>query len=196
MALALQNGQIAQLAPERVREEADVTGLVEAYSALVYRVAVSVLRNAAEAEDVVQETFLRALEHKHKLAEVAEPKAWLVRVAWNLALDRKRRVKPEQMEDGVAAIARSPDLPADRQLAASIELGRVLSAIDKLPKNERAVLLLNAVEELSMAEIAAVVGRSESGVRALLFRARTHLDQRLKAQQPVRAGFGLGRRTR
>ncbi len=181
MALVLHNAGFAAMASAGVREEADVTALVASYSGLLYRVALSVVRSPAEAEDIVQETFLRAFEQRRKLAEVEEPKAWLVRVAWNLAMDRKRRVTPDQMEETAAAIVRSAELPADRVLAASVELGRVLTAVDKLPKDERSVLLLNAVEELSMAEIAAVMGRSESAVRALLFRARTHLQERMRA---------------
>ena len=196
MALVLQNADLAGLAVQPVREEADVTALVTSYSALLYRVALSVVRSPAEAEDIVQETFLRAVEECEKLAEVAEPKAWLVRVTWNLALDRKRRVTPEQMDETVIAIAVSAELPADRRLAASAELGRVLAAVDKLPKAERAVLLLSAVEELSMAEIAAVVGRSESGVRALLFRARVHLEERLGRETKNGTAVATQRRPR
>lgn len=196
MALALQNDHLASAVAMQAREEADVTGLVESYAALLYRVALSVVRSPAEAEDIVQETFLRAFEQRRKLAEVAEPKAWLVRVAWNLALDRTRRIRPGPLDETVAAMALSSELPADRTLAACAELGRVLAAMDKLPKDERAVLLLSAVEELSAAEIAAVIGRSESGVRALLFRARAHLEQRLARTNPASAVTDTQRRTR
>ena len=72
---------------------ARVTALVEEYSTTLYRVAYSVTRNAADAEDVVQETFLRVLRHRNKLAEVRDYRVWLVRIAWNLVLDRKRRAK-------------------------------------------------------------------------------------------------------
>ena len=72
---------------------ARVTALVEEYSTTLYRVAYSVTRNTADAEDVVQETFLRVLRHRSKLAEVRDYRVWLVRIAWNLVLDRKRRAK-------------------------------------------------------------------------------------------------------
>src|SRR5271156_2503542 len=72
---------------------AQVTALVEEYSTTLYRVAYSVTRNAAEAEDVVQETFLRVLRHRDKLAEVRDFRVWLVRITWNLVLDHKRRAK-------------------------------------------------------------------------------------------------------
>jgi RNA polymerase sigma factor (sigma-70 family) len=69
---------------------AQVTALVEEYSTTLYRVAYSVTRNAADAEDVVQETFLRVLRHRNKLAEVRDYRVWLVRIAWNLVLDGGR----------------------------------------------------------------------------------------------------------
>jgi RNA polymerase sigma-70 factor (ECF subfamily) len=67
---------------------ARVAELVEEYSSTLYRVAYSVTRNAADAEDVVQETFLRVLRHRNKLEEVRDYRVWLVRIAWNLVLDR------------------------------------------------------------------------------------------------------------
>src|ERR1017187_8543199 len=70
--------------------EHDLTALVRDYSGLLYRVALSVLRNPAEAEDVVQDAFLRVLQRRHSLA-VIDIRPWLVRIAWNLALDRVRR---------------------------------------------------------------------------------------------------------
>ncbi len=196
MALVLGDERLGWLAAGKAHAEVDVAALVEVHGALLYRVAFSIVRSPAEAEDIVQDTFLRALEQRKKLAEVAEPRAWLLRVAWNLALDRKRRITPRQMEEDAAAIVQSSEMPADQRLAAEAELARVLAAMDKLPKLERAVLLLSAVEELSMAEIAVVVGRSESGVRSLVFRARAHLEERLYAGRPKPGGISNQRRTR
>ena len=196
MALVLGDGRLGWLASQETREEVDVTALVELHGALLYRVAFSVVRSPAEAEDIVQETFLRAVEQRGKLADLEEPRAWLVRVAWNLALDRKRRIVPLQMAEEIAAAMVSPDLPADRRLTAAGELAYVLAATDKLPRLERAVLLLSAVEELSMTEIAVAIGRSESSVRSLLFRARTHLTQRLKNGKSLILAAEVQRRTR
>ncbi len=184
MALALGDGRLAWWAPERSREAVDVAALVEAHAALLYRVAFSVVRSPAEAEDIVQESFLRAVEQGGKLGEVKELRAWLVRVAWNLALDRKRRTQPAQMEDDAAELIASAELPADRRVIAAAELQRVLMVVDTLPKHERAVLLLSAVEELSAGEIAVVLGRSASSVRSLVFRARAHLEERLARSTP------------
>ncbi len=188
MALALGDGRLGWLAGERTRDEVDVTALVAPHAGLLYRVAFSVVRQQAEAEDIVQETFVRALEQREKLAQVHEVRAWLVRVTWNLALDRKRRITPAQWDDNAEALVASAELPADRQLIASSELRRVLTVLESLPPKERAVLLLGAVEELSVAEIAASLGRSESSVRSLTFRARAHLEERLKRQRVMKVG--------
>jgi RNA polymerase sigma-70 factor, ECF subfamily len=166
-------------AAERVEAEPDLTVLVHAYSGLLYRVALSVLRNAAEAEDVVQDTFVRVLQQR-RLSDVREMRPWLVRIAWNLAIDRKRRVPVEQMDEMFAAGMVSREVAADDALAEAGRMRAVLDAIERLPMKEREVLLLSAMEELSTAEIGAVMGKSESSVRSLLFRARGHLRERLK----------------
>jgi RNA polymerase sigma-70 factor (ECF subfamily) len=157
----------------------DLTPLVHDYSGLLYRVALSILRNPAEAEDVVQDTFVRVLQCQSELSSVVEIRPWLVRIAWNLALDRTRKIRPAQIDEVFAATLVSADLAADQALAEAARMQQVLSAMERLPKHEREALLLSAMDELSTAEIAAILGRSESSVRSLLFRARTHLRQRL-----------------
>src|ERR1035441_2397693 len=131
--------------------EPDLTALVRDYSGLLYRVALSVLRNPAEAEDVVQDAFLRVL-----------------------------RARPSQLDALFAAGLVSADLPADQALAEAGQIKQVLRAMERLPKKERQALLLSAMDELSTAEIGDILGRSESSVRSLLFRARAHLRQRLE----------------
>jgi RNA polymerase sigma-70 factor (ECF subfamily) len=165
---------------ERVIAEPDLTALVRDYSGLLYRVALSVLHNPAEAEDVVQDAFVRVLQRQHELAAILDLRPWLVRIAWNLALDRARRARPNQMDDIFAASLVAADLPADQALAEAGQIKQVLRAMERLPKQERQALLLSAMDELSTVEIGAVLGRSESSVRSLLFRARAHLRQRLE----------------
>jgi len=156
-----------------------VANLVREHSALLYRVALSIVRNPAEAEDVVQDVFLRVLQNQRQLSGIAEVRAWLIRIAWNLSLDRRRRIRPDQMEDEFAAALISATLPADQHLAEARRMSQVLTTIERLPEKERQTLLLTAFDELSTAEIASILGKSESGVRALLFRARTRLRERL-----------------
>ena len=163
-----------------VGSEIDLAALVESYSALLFRVVHSVLRNQAEAEDVVQDAFVRVLEHRRRLPEVREMRVWLVRIAWNLALDRRRRIRPEQFDEGFAEGLVSRELPADDALNEARRMKDVLREMERLPRAERDVLTLAAIEELGTAEMAEVLGRSESAVRALLFRARTRLRERLE----------------
>ena len=159
--------------------EIDLPALAEAYSSLLFRVAHSILRSRAEAEDVVQDAFVRVMEHRRSLPAVRDMRVYLVRIAWNLAIDRRRRIRPEQMDAVFAESLVARDMPADDALQEAQQMKAVLRALEKLPKGERYVLLLAALEELSTAEIARVMRRSESAVRALLFRARGRLRERL-----------------
>ncbi len=167
-------------AAERVEAIPDLTSLVRDYSPLLYRVALSLVRNPAEAEDVVQDVFVRVLQHRRELDAIVDLRPWLVRIAWRLALDRVRRVRTQQMDDLFAAGLVSASLPADRAMADAASIAQVLAAMERLPNKEREALLLSAMDELSTAEIGTVLGKSESSVRSLLFRARAHLRQRLE----------------
>jgi len=171
---------LALASMESARSEVDLAALVETYSSLLFRVAHSVLRSRTEAEDVVQDAFVRVLEHRRSLSEVRDMRVWLVRIAWNLALDRRRRIRPEQLDEVFAETLAANTVPADKALDEAQHIGHVLREMERLPKGERYVLLLSAIEELETAEMAEVLGRSESAVRALLFRARTRLRERLE----------------
>jgi RNA polymerase sigma-70 factor, ECF subfamily len=162
-----------------------ITALVAEYSTTLYRVAYSVMRNAAEAEDAVQEAFLRVLKHREKLSEIRDLRVWLVRITWNVVLDKKRRSKTRPENEDVADFARvlpSADRTADQILISSQEHSRILKAIDQLPSKERQALLLSAVDELATPEIAAVLGTTESSIRSRIFRARRELSELLAKQ--------------
>src|SRR5208337_2540021 len=156
-------------------EEATVAAMVTQYAGALYRVAYSVLRNPADAEDAVQEAFLRVLRHRDTLDEVRDRRVWLIRIVWNIVLDRKRRAKTRPETDDVAELARvlpSDGLTAEQIASAAQHHAHVLACIDQLPAKERQVLMLSAFEELSSVEIASVLGITESSVRSRLFRAR------------------------
>jgi RNA polymerase sigma-70 factor, ECF subfamily len=159
-----------------------LTALVDQYASALYRVAFSVLRNAADAEDAVQEAFLRVLRHRDSLGEVRDHRVWLIRIVWNIVLDRKRRVKTRPETDDVADLARvlpSNGLSAEEIAAAAQHHAHVLGCMDQLPAKEREVLLLSAFEELSSVEIATVLDITESSVRSRLFRARNLMAELL-----------------
>ena len=164
-----------------------ISALVEEYSATLYRVAYSVCRNSAEAEDAVQETFLRVLRHQDQLGEIRDLRVWLIRIAWNVVLDRKRRTKIRPETEDIADLAHilpASGLKADERVMAAQQHARVFTLIGQLPRKEREVLLLSAFEELSTPQIAAIVGTTDSSVRSRLFRARRLLASMLeKAEQ-------------
>ncbi len=156
-------------------EEAAIAGLVSQYAGTLYRVAYSVLRNAADAEDAVQEAFMRVLRHRETLSEVRDQRVWLIRIVWNVVLDRKRRMKTRPETDDVAELARvlpAGGLSAEERVAAAQHHAHVLGCVEQLPAKEREVLMLSAFEELNSVEIASVLSISESSVRSRLFRAR------------------------
>ena len=172
--MKIPNSAVAEQARSQAEESA-LAALVDQYAGTLYRVAFSVLRNPADAEDAVQETFLRVLRHRHSLDEVRDHRVWLIRIVWNIVLDRKRRAKTRPETDDVADLARvlpSTGLSAEQLTAAAQHHEHVLACVDKLPDKERQVLLLSAFEELNSVEIAAVLGITESSVRSRLFRAR------------------------
>ena len=169
--------------------DAAVAALVEQYATTLYRVAFSVLRNPSDAEDAVQEAFLRVLRHRDSLDEVRDQRVWLIRIVWNIVLDRKRRAKTRPETDDVEELARvlpANGLSAEERAAAAQHHASVLACVDRLPAKERQVLMLSAFEELSSVEISAVLGITESSVRSRLFRARNLMAELLQHPRSLR----------
>ena len=169
-------------------EEATLAALVSQYAGALYRVAYSVLRNPADAEDAVQEAFVRVLRHRDTLGEV-DQRVWLIRIVWNIVLDRKRRAKTRPETDDVAELARvlpCDGLSAEQIAAAAQHHAHVLACVEKLPVKERQVLMLSAFEELTSVEIAEVLSITESSVRSRLFRARNLMADLLNHSRSLR----------
>ncbi|MGA9304613.1 MAG: RNA polymerase sigma factor [Candidatus Sulfotelmatobacter sp.] len=165
--------------PDEVLEE-----LVRQHSRLVYRIAYAALRSHDDAEDATQETFLRVLRYRHKLATVEDPKTWLARIAWRVAVDRSRQRGRKQeiaLDDpgNSAEEVRSSDTPADRAMQSSQESAHLERLIAALPKKLREPLILSAVQEMSPREVAAMLGINEAAVRSRVFRARKILKEKL-----------------
>ena len=119
---------------------AELTALVNEYSGTLYRVAFSISRNTAEAEDMVQETFLRVLRHRDRLPEIRDARVWLIRITWNLVLDRKRRQKTRPENEDISELARvlpAKEMRADQAVIGAQRHARVLALIDELPAKER-----------------------------------------------------------
>lgn len=167
---------------ERSRDEV-LEALVRAHSRLVYRIAHAVLRRHHEAEDATQETFLRVVRYSSRLAEVEDPKTWLARIAWRVAVEFSRRNAGKQeipLEDPDKPMeVVSPVTSADQTIQGT-QVGAVLEKlIAVLPEKLRAPLILSAIEEMTPREIAATLDINEAAVRSRVFRARQILKEKL-----------------
>ena len=167
--------------------------LVARHSLMAFRIAYSILRNHHDAEDAVQECFLRALKYGKDLRRVRNPKTWLARIAWTAALDRRSaRAGVLQMEDAegpeLLEQARDHQRGLEEQLA-SREMGQFLEKmIATLPEDIRHPLVLSTVQELNAGEIAELLGIPESSVRTRLMRARKLLKEKLSVLLEAKHG--------
>jgi len=144
-----------------------------------------VLRNHHDAEDATQETFVRVLRYKKKLEGVRDPKTWLARIAWRVAVERSRK-RPEismsETEVANAVIELRSQLASAEESTLGKEMAELLaSLISALPGPLRDALRLSTIEELSPTGIAKVLRTSEASVRSRLFRARQILKEKLSA---------------
>jgi RNA polymerase sigma-70 factor (ECF subfamily) len=149
--------------------------LVERHSQLVYRVALAVTRNPQDAEDVAQETFLQ-LYRGERWQQIEDQQAYLARVAWRLAVRRRRpQMLEQELPVEMHSRGASPEQAAiDRQLEAWLH-----ACIDRLPEKLRQPLALAALGELRLVEIAAILGLPEGTVRRRIHTARQKLKQEL-----------------
>jgi len=175
---------LSGIAPaERGRDEL-LEDLVHQHSRLVYRIAYAVVRTHHDAEDATQETFFRALRYRRQLAAVEDPKSWLARIAWRVAVERsrksnrKREISLDDPERPVAEIA-SAQSSADEAIEGFEVHSRLGKLIAALPKKLREPLILSTVEEMSPCELATTLGISPAAARSRVFRARQILRERL-----------------
>ena len=171
------------------RDEAAFRLIMQRHNRRLYRVARSVLGNDAEAEDVVQETYVRAFTHLEGFRGEARLSTWLTRIALHEALGRIRDHRPTTDLDHLDAIneqgeARVIFLPFARQdsnpeaSAARAEVRRLLErAVDQLPGPFRSVFVMRNIEEMSVEETAAHLGLRPETVKTRLHRARRLLDE-------------------
>ena len=160
----------------------DLERLLADSAPLAYRVALGVLRNPAEAEDVSQEALLRAYRRFHVLRDVQRFRGWLVRISFRLALDRLRALRSRtDRETRWAQPDRQPPPQSAEQLAALSQFQERLGrALDELPDGQRLVMLLTAIEGHSVDETAAILGVPAGTVKSRLFKARKCLMEKLR----------------
>ena len=162
-------------------EEDQLELAVRQHAQLVYRIAYSVLRNHHDAEDATQEAFVRVLRAQRKLSAVDDPRRWLAKIAWRVAIERKKKVPNVGIDDvSETAQFQSKAVAADQELLGAEMNALLHQLIEKLPRRLREPLILSTLEEMSIADIAATLGGSEAGIRSRVFRARQLLKERLK----------------
>jgi RNA polymerase sigma-70 factor (TIGR02957 family) len=150
-----------------------------AHRSLLFTVAYEMLGSAADAEDVLQESWLRWAEVDQ--SEVREPRAYLVRVVTRQALNRLRTVS-RRREDYVGEwlpepLLTSPDVADDVELAESVSIA-MLTVLETLGPTERAVFVLREVFEMPYSEIGEAIAKPEATVRQIARRAREHVAAR------------------
>ena len=158
------------------------------YRSLLFTVAYELLGSAADAEDVVQETWLRWAGVDH--AEVRDPRAYLVRIVTRQAINRLRTLA-RRREDYVGEwlpepLLTSPDVAEDVELAESVSIA-MLTVLETLAPVERAVFVLREVFDFPYADIAAAVEKTPAAVRQIAHRAREHVAARRPRIQVDRA---------
>ncbi len=163
--------------------------LVNRYENKIYRLGVNITGSPEDAEDVLQEAFLKAFQHLGEFRADSRFYTWLVRIAVNEALmklrkkrsDRSVPIEADVGEDGETIPREFADWkPNPEQIYAQSEIESSLrDAAQKLPPAYRTVFLLRDVEDLSTAEAASVLGLSDGTVKARLFRARLMLREEL-----------------
>jgi RNA polymerase sigma-70 factor, ECF subfamily len=181
--------ETALVAQSREGDQRAFAELVRRYEAKIFRLAQHVTQNREDAEDVLQETFLKAYEHLDQFQGNSKFYTWIVRIAVNQALMKLRRRKTDKSvsldetidtgEDNIvreiAAWGEDPE-----QLFSREELGEILNtAIQSLEPPYRSVFVLRDIEDLSTEETADALGLSIPAVKSRLLRARLQLREKL-----------------
>jgi RNA polymerase sigma-70 factor, ECF subfamily len=169
-------------------DKAEFARLVEAYYTPIYRLGLKMLSDSADAEDVLQNTFLKALQHLPNFEGRSSLSTWLYRIAANEALMLLRKRRPTVVVDENAddtdedyTPTQFTDwccLPEDEFITDESKLQLDL-AIQRLPETLKVVFLLRDIEGLSIRETSEALGLSETAVKTRLLRARLHLRESL-----------------
>jgi RNA polymerase sigma-70 factor, ECF subfamily len=162
--------------------------LVNRYERKIFRLTMNITRNREDAEDAMQDAFMKAYAHLSSFQEDSRFYTWLVRIAANEALMRLRKRRPGQFSID-EPIEGDDDLmpreledwgPSPEQRYAQSEMREILNkVIDQLEPDFRVVFVLRDIEELSTEETAAAMGLSVPAVKSRLLRARLKLRQKL-----------------
>lgn len=144
----------------------------------LYRIAYYILESEVDAEDAVQELYLKLWESRDSLDGIRLPKAYAIRMLKNLCVDRIRKARHESFPDELPqTVVFAP--AADDTLDAKTRLNKVLEAVKALPERQRNVLILRTVDGLSYEEIARRTGMNYLTCRVLLSQARSKIKRKV-----------------
>lgn len=152
-------------------------------STLAFRIAFAVLRHREDAEDVAQEAFTKAYRHFRQLRERDRFRAWLVRMTWRLALDRRRSDRRRVSRESVSVdLGPREHATIDQidQIVAHERADRLWHAIDALPDKLRVVVVLLGIQGHDLREVAVLLGLAEGTVKSRMFAARRRLREQLQ----------------
>lgn len=184
----------------RAGDRNEFARLVETYSGVVYRLAAKILSNPQDAEDVLQETFLKAYRHLSGFDGRSSLSTWLYRIATNeaLMLLRRRKVSLVSIDEPDDAAQEDQEpleivdwccMPEEEMMTAEARK-HLDQAVEKLPASLKVVFLLRDLEGLSTQETAEVLGLSETAVKTRLSRARLRLRESLSVYYRERLAEG------
>jgi RNA polymerase sigma factor (sigma-70 family) len=173
--------------------------LMRRHNARLYRAMLAILRDPTDAEDVMQEAYVRAYEHLHEFEGRAQFSTWLTRIAIHAAFARLRsrdRFEPLDVDGNEPAVFTHPGTSPE-QLASDVEMNALLQeALDELPEEFRSVFVLRAAQGLSVAEAAGILGIAEATVKTRLHRARLRLQETLERIEPALSSIYEGQGNR
>lgn len=174
---------------ERAKSDADAFGeLYDHYFGQIYRFVYSRLRDQDSAEDVTSEVFFKALRAIGRYRPSGHPfSSWLYQISINAINDFYRSRRPTQSLDSAVAVADSQRPLVDRVVDSS-EAARVWAAIDDLPQQQRIAMTLKLGEDLKLAQIGEIMGKSEGAVKLLIHRGMHGVRQRLGVTVAVEEG--------
>jgi RNA polymerase sigma-70 factor (ECF subfamily) len=171
-------------------DEASFAVLLQRHRSPVLNYFVRMVRDRALAEDLTQEVFLRVYQARERYQPEARFTTWLYRIATNLALNALRDRKTERLaetaerqdSDDGGILERTPDErpTVEQQMVEADRQRFIREAIDGLPENQRAAVILHKYQDVDYRQIASVLKVSESAVKSLLFRAYETLRVRLE----------------
>ena len=158
--------------------------LYDHYVGQIYRFVYSRVRSQDLAEDVTSEVFFKALRAIHRYKPSGHPfSAWLYQISVNAIADHYRSRRPESDIDDAVGVS-APGRPLDEHVAERDEAAQVWAAIDSLPAAQRTALTLKLGEDLKLAQIGEIMGKSEGAIKLLIHRGMIGVRRRLGVTAP------------